>query len=259
MKIALIGYGKMGHRIEQAARKNGHEIAATLDVAAPDATIKLDAHNPRSLSDALFELQIDGAIEFSNPASAVQNMKTILPLGIPLVVGTTGWYDSADEIKSFAKKCNGILLYSSNFSIGVNMFFKIVSEAARLFEKFPEYDSAVWEMHHNQKVDSPSGTALTLAQKILANTKLKTAIEENAFHEKPRAGVLHVSSTRCGTTPGTHTVFFDSDADTIELTHRARNSEGFARGAVFALEQLCKLLASGKFSRGKVYTTDDIF
>lgn len=259
MKICLIGYGKMGHRIEAVAKKNGHEIVATLDTVAPDATIKIEAHNPRSLSDALSKMQIDGAIEFSHPSSAIENMKAILPLGIPLVVGTTGWYDALSEITSFTKNCNGVLLYSANFSIGVNMFFKIVSEATKLFEKFPEYDSAIWEMHHNQKADSPSGTALALAKKMLANTSAKKSIEENAFHEKPRADVLHVSSTRCGKTPGTHTVFFDSEADTIELTHRARSSEGFAKGAVFALEKLIAGIQSGKFSRGNVYTTDDIF
>jgi len=141
----------------------------------------------------------------------------------------------------------------------VNMLYKIVAEAVKIMEQWPEYDIATWEAHHNQKADSPSGTALTIAETILANTKKKTEIVTDAFHEKPKSNQLHVSSTRCGSIPGTHTVFFDSKADTIEITHRARSREGFAVGAVHALEKLSNAVKTGTLKKGALYTMKDLF
>ncbi|MDE5898124.1 MAG: 4-hydroxy-tetrahydrodipicolinate reductase, partial [Treponemataceae bacterium] len=197
--------------------------------------------------------------EFSHPSAVVGNIRAVLPLGIPLVVGTTGWDESRADIERLAADCGGILMSSANFSIGVNMFYKIVSEAVKLMQPFGEYDVAVWEMHHNQKADSPSGTAREIAARVLAADGRKSQVVADAFHERPAPEQLHVSSTRCGAVPGTHTVFFDSPADTIELTHRARSREGFAAGAVHALERLDAGIKNGTLVRGKLYGMDDLF
>ena len=249
----------MGHLIQTIAEKKGHNIIASIDAFADDASVKIAAGDRNALIHVAKSLSADGIIEFSHPQAVLGNINALLPLGIPLVVGTTGWNNSIADIQQLAEKTGGIMLYSSNFSIGVNMFFKIVEEAAKLFQPFSEYDTAVWEMHHNQKADSPSGTALEIAHRIMKNNQTKTEIVKDAFCEQPLPSQLHVSSTRCGTTPGTHTVFFDSGADTIELTHRARNREGFAQGAVFALEKLVSGMQNGTFKRGHIYTSADIF
>lgn len=259
MKIALVGYGKMGHMIESCAKSLGHEIVATIDVAADDATNKVPSGDGTAVARAVKDANPDGIIEFSHPSSVMENIKALLPLGIPVVVGTTGWHDRHDEVNRLASECGGVIMTSSNFSIGVNMLYKIVAEAVRLMEQWPEYDIATWEAHHNQKADSPSGTALTLAQTILENTKKKDTLVTDSFHEKPKANELHVSSTRCGSIPGTHTVFFDSPADTIEITHRARNREGFAMGAVHALEKLSNGIKTGTLKKGFLYGMNDLF
>lgn len=183
----------------------------------------------------------------------------MLPLGIPLVVGTTGWNEQKSHVATLAESVGGTIMTSANFSIGVNMFYKIVEEAAKLMAEFSDYDVATWEAHHNQKADSPSGTALEIAARILKGNANKTDIVTDAFHEKPAANQLHVSSTRCGNIPGTHKVFFDGTADTIELTHTARSREGFAMGAVKALEKLVDCLATGKLLKGNLYDWDDLF
>ncbi|MDE6774309.1 MAG: 4-hydroxy-tetrahydrodipicolinate reductase, partial [Treponemataceae bacterium] len=151
------------------------------------------------------------------------------------------------------------IMTSANFSIGVNMFYAIVREAARVADRFAEYDAAVWEMHHNQKADSPSGTALEIARVLLSAFTRKDTIVTDEFHERPKPNELHVASVRCGSVPGTHTVFFDSEADTIELTHRARSRKGFAAGAVHALENLAALLKSGALQPGGLYGMSDVF
>jgi 4-hydroxy-tetrahydrodipicolinate reductase len=148
---------------------------------------------------------------------------------------------------------------AGNMSIGVNMFYRIVEEAAKIMSQFSDYDVAVWELHHNQKADSPSGTALEIARHIQEGYKNKTEIVTDAFHERPAANQLHVSSTRCGNVPGTHKVFFDGTADTIEITHTARSREGFAVGAVNCLEKLDNALKTGKLSKGGLYNWEDLF
>ncbi|MCR5289256.1 MAG: 4-hydroxy-tetrahydrodipicolinate reductase [Treponema sp.] len=259
MKIALVGYGKMGHLLKNVAIEKGHTVAVTVDVVAPDADVKIPAGDGQALARAIKSAGVDGIIEFSHPSAVMTNIKALLPLGIPIVVGTTGWNDKVAEVEKLASDCGGTLLYSSNYSIGVNMFFKIVEEAVKVLQPFSEYDIAIHEMHHNQKADSPSGTALEIARRVLANTSAKTETVVDAFHTKPAPQQLHVSSTRIGSNPGEHTVYFDSPADTIELTHRARNREGFARGAVFSLEKLVAGVQNGSFKKGKIYTTDVIF
>jgi len=259
MKIALVGYGKMGHMIEQSALNFGHEVTATIDSFAPDASVKINAGDGDALARAVKESGAEGIIEFTSPASVIGNIKALLPLKLPLVVGSTGWNDKMDEIREFASSCGGTVMHSANFSIGVNMFYRIVEEAAKLVNAFDEYDAAVWEMHHNQKADSPSGTAIDVARRLMSGMKRKTEIVTDAFKTRPEKNQLHVSSTRCGTVPGTHTVYFDSTADTIELTHTARSRLGFANGAVHALENLKSMLDSGKLEKGKLYGMSDVF
>ena len=259
MKIALVGYGKMGHMLEQSAVSFGHTVVATVDVFAADASVKVPEGDGKAVSDAVAASGAEGVIEFTHPASVMGNIAALLPLKLPLVVGTTGWSDRLDEVSALAASCGGTLMHSANFSIGVNMFYRIVEEAARLVDNFSEYDTAVWEMHHNQKADSPSGTALEIARRVMAGNKRKTELVTDAFHGRPQPQQLHVSSTRCGTVPGTHTVFFDSAADTIELTHTARSRQGFANGAVHALENLRRMLSEGSLQPGRVYGMNDVF
>lgn len=259
MKIALVGYGKMGHMIADCAKSLGHDIVATIDVVSDDASVKIPAGDYDAVARAVKSSGAEGVIEFSHPSAVMGNIKALLPLGIPLVVGTTGWNDKYGEVNELAASCGGTVMTSANFSIGVNMLLKIVSEAVKIMEQWPEYDIATWEAHHNQKADSPSGTAIAIAETILANTKKKSEIVTDAFHERPRPEQLHVSSTRCGSIPGTHTVFFDSKADTIEITHRARSREGFAMGAVHALEKLSESLKTGALKKGALYTMKDLF
>ena len=259
MKIALVGYGKMGHMIEQAAKRAGHEVVTTIDVMAEDAKVKIAAGDTDAIVRAVKSSGAEGIIEFTHPTAVIANVRALLPLGLPLVVGTTGWNDKHAEIEAYAKEVGGTVMTAGNFSIGVNMFYKIVEEAAKIMAEYKDYDVATWEMHHNQKADSPSGTALEVARRIMMGNPTKTEIVTDAFHERPKANQLHVSSTRCGNIPGTHKVFFDGTADTIELTHTARSREGFADGAVAALEKLSSGLKSGRLVKGKLFDWDDLF
>ena len=259
MKIALVGYGKMGHMIESCAKKAGHEIVTTIDVFADDASVKVSAEDKSSMVRAVKASGAEGIIEFTHPSSVIENIKALLPLALPLVVGTTGWNEQHKEIDEYAKNVGGTLMTAGNFSIGVNMFYKIVEEASKIMSDYSDYDVATWEAHHNQKADSPSGTALEIARRVMKGYKNKTEIITDAFHERPRENQLHVSSTRCGNIPGTHKVFFDGTADTIELTHTARSREGFAVGAVESLVKLDAALKSGRLVKGRLYGWEDLF
>lgn len=259
MKIAIVGYGKMGHMIENSAKNFGHEVVATVDIIAKDATNLVAAGDYEAVAKAVKESGAEGVIEFSHPSSVLGNIQALIPLGIPVVIGTTGWNDKRAEINDFAAKCGGVAMTSSNFSIGVNMLYKIIDEACRLVAQFDEYDCSVSEIHHNQKADSPSGTAIDIAKHVLANFPKKDTMVVDAFHERPKANELHVASMRVGSVPGTHTVYFDSNADTIEITHRARSREGFANGAVHSLERLTEYVNSGKLAKGRLYTMEDLF
>jgi 4-hydroxy-tetrahydrodipicolinate reductase len=234
MKIALIGYGKMGHEIEAVAREQGETIACTFDIDSP---VKA-AH----LAD------VDVCIEFSTPDTAVQNIRVALEAKKDIVVGTTGWYSQLPEIRPLVKESG--LLYSPNFSIGVNMTFRLAALAAEMMNNDKAYDAYIHEWHHRQKADSPSGTALKLAEILLARLERKKKIESGRVDGKIDPASLHVSSTRVGTVAGTHIVGFESDADSIEIKHVAKSRKGFALGAVRAAQWL----------RGKkgVYTMDDV-
>lgn len=236
MKIALIGYGKMGHMVEQAAENQGHEIVARL-------------RSTKEITEAALA-NADICIDFSHPDFAVENIKQVMKLGKDLVMGTTGWYDHLEQVIGIVKRSQNGLLYSPNFSIGVQLFQQIVREAARVMNRFDIYDVGIHEAHHNKKADSPSGTAKALAKVVVNQVSRKRTIVEGPVTGQIAPEVLQIDSLRCGSIPGTHTVFFDSPADTITLTHQARNREGFALGAV----------AAAKWLRGRkgVYTVEDM-
>ncbi|VVB75659.1 4-hydroxy-tetrahydrodipicolinate reductase [uncultured archaeon] len=228
MNIAIIGLGKMGLAIKKVALERNHKVIA-IDPIAPGADFKEISN--KSLDG------IDVCIDFTTAATVLENAKKVAALKKNLVVGTTGWYDKMDEMKSAA---NGIgFLWSGNFSIGMNVFFHAVRETAKVMNNLPEYDAAVLEVHHNQKKDSPGGSAQIIGKIILESMPRKKKIFADRFADrKPNPDELHVASMRCGSVPGTHTVLFDSPVDTIELNHIARGREGFAFGAVLAAEFL---------------------
>jgi 4-hydroxy-tetrahydrodipicolinate reductase len=226
MRIALVGYGKMGRMIETVARTQHCEIGAIIDPVAPDQEITSRSVNAESL------VGCDVVIVFTHPSVVCDHIVLYAKLGIPAVIGTTGWYDQIDQVRQAIEGTDCAIIYSGNYSLGVALFMQVVKEAARLFAKSGLYDPFLTEMHHSQKADSPSGTATMLAQRVLEAFPTKTHIEAETQHQKREESALHLASVRGGWVPGTHTVYFDSPQDTIELTHRARSREGFAVGAV---------------------------
>ena len=242
MNIALIGYGKMGKMIEQLSQKRDQSITAR--IALDDSNADSDVISAKTLQGA------DVCIEFTHPDAAVENIKKLAALGKNIVVGTTGWYDRLDEVSAIVEKAGVGLIYASNFSLGVNLFMHIAEGAAKLMDKFPAYDVGGFEGHHNQKADSPSGTAKTMAGIVLNNISRKTKAKYNAVEGVIDPEELHIASVRCGHLPGTHSLFFDSADDTITLTHQTRRREGLAEGALLA----------AKWIQGKkgVYTIRDM-
>jgi len=211
MKIALIGYGAMGKLIRRLAEKKGHEIAIVVDDA--DASL-----SPPDLAAKL--KGADVAIDFTTADAVRRNVEACVAAGVPLVEGTTGWRDQLEVIEQTVRDGNGSFVFGANFSIGVNLFYRIADFAAELFAKFPEYEAFIEEQHHSRKRDAPSGTAL----------KLKDIVAEHIAKD------FSVSATRAGSIPGTHRVGFDGPADQILLEHTARSREGFASGALMAAE-----------------------
>ncbi len=233
MKIALIGYGKMGKAIEEAAVLRNHEIVARFD-------------SKNKLDEELLETA-DVAIEFSTPDLAIDHIYACFEHNIPVVVGTTGWYDEFDAIKKACKKWKGGLFHATNFSLGVNLFFQLNKKLAKLMNNHLEYAVKIEEIHHTQKLDSPSGTGISLADQIIDKLDDKAAWI-NAETQNPEE--LSIISKRIENVPGTHTVSYTSMVDSIEITHTAFNRKGFAEGAVLAAE----------FMKGKtgVYTMKDL-
>lgn len=211
MKIALIGCGAMGKLIKTLAENKNHEIAVIIDEA--DANL-----SARELADKL--KVADAAIDFSTAEAVRKNVEACLMADVPLVEGTTGWNDEKDAIKSLVESKRGAFVFGANFSVGVNLFYRITDFAAELFSKFDDYEAFIEERHHSRKKDAPSGTAL----------KLKDVVTGHITKD------FSVSSTRAGNIPGTHIVGFDGTADAIELIHTARSREGFASGAILAAE-----------------------
>jgi 4-hydroxy-tetrahydrodipicolinate reductase len=208
--IAIVGYGKMGKLIEQLAPQHGFEVRLRLDVDNNAGGVGITAGNFRG---------VDVAIEFSTPATAAENVRKIAGLGVNCVVGTTGWQDQLQAVRDAVARSGAGVVWAPNFSVGVNLFMKIVADAAGLFAKHAEYGAWGWEIHHSQKKDAPSGTLLKLAEDM-----------RRAGYDRP----IDLSASRAGATPGTHEIGFDSAADTITLRHTARSREGFAQGALLA-------------------------
>ena len=253
MKIAIIGYGKMGKMVEQVALSLGHEITAIVDPAL-EAVLPASSSNIKicpSIEQANFD-SADAAIEFSRPDTAAANIIALAKRKIPTVTGTTNWYDKMNDVKKEIETAGSALFWASNFSIGVNLFYRISWYASELINNFAEYDIGGFEAHHNKKLDSPSGTAKTLAEGVVSRIDRKKKIVWETLDRKPAGDELHYPSLRMGSVPGTHSLFFDSPADTIEITHTARSREGFASGAV----QAAKWLTAEK--RQGVFTLDEM-
>ena len=228
MKISLIGYGKMGKEIERIAKLRGIQVVSIID--SSDVSAKSKKITKASLNNA------DVAIDFTTPDVAIDNLKLVSALGKNMVMGTSSWYDRVEEAKAIVKKNNTGFIYGPNFSIGVNLFMKIAEESTKLFEKAKDYDVFVYEAHHNQKVDAPSGTAKNISDIVLKNMKRKKKAVYDRVDRRILPSELHVASIRAGNIPGTHVLSFDSEADTIEIKHTARNRSGFAIGALQAAE-----------------------
>ena len=229
MKIALLGYGKMGKIIEKIAVDRKHEIV-----------LKIDQDNQDELTADNLQMA-DVAIEFSTPATVLGNIAKCFEAGVPVVVGTTGWHDSLPELKQQCEESNNSFIYASNFSVGVNLFFHVNQLLAKLMNNYPYYEVQVEEIHHTQKLDSPSGTAITIAEGIINNLDAKkewvnVLAADEAADDNIKNDQLLIESLRIDSVPGTHTVIYDSEVDTIEFKHTAHNRNGFALGAVMAAE-----------------------
>lgn len=223
MKIALIGYGKMGKAIEEIALKRGHEIVLKIDEN------NITEFNKENTGKA------DVAIEFTGPHTAYENILKLLQFGTPVVSGSTGWLDKIDAITSLVEHSNGAFIYASNFSVGVNLFFELNKKLAALMHPYKSYEVSLEEIHHTQKKDAPSGTAITLAEGVMETYIEKTKWVNDVI---PQHNELLIESKRIDPAPGTHTINYTSDVDDITITHTAHNRQGFALGAVVAAEFL---------------------
>lgn len=225
MKIALVGYGKMGKIIDEIAQSRGHEVVSRLNETPTNENL----NNP------------DVVIEFSKPEVAFENIQNCLKLSIPVVCGTTGWLQRKNEVETSTLENNTAFLYGSNFSLGVNLFFALNKNLARMMRKFPQYKVQLEEIHHTQKKDAPSGTAISLAEDIVENSEFEAWKKEKTDGRR-----LGIFSLREDEVPGTHSVFYKSEVDEIEIKHTAFNRKGFAEGAVLAAEWI--LGKKGNFS-----------
>jgi 4-hydroxy-tetrahydrodipicolinate reductase len=219
MRILLLGYGKMGKAIEKIALDRGHEIAA-----------RIDSENLTQIASS----NADVAIEFSQPEAAFANIKACLENNIPVACGTTGWLERRSEIDNLTKKLNGTFFYASNYSVGVNIFFKLNQQLAAMMKAFDQYRVSIDETHHTEKKDSPSGTAITLAEGLITAGIGKSWTKE----QSDRAEDITINSFRIDSVPGTHSVKYSSVIDDLEIRHIAHSREGFARGAVMVAEWL---------------------
>ncbi|MEO6583327.1 MAG: 4-hydroxy-tetrahydrodipicolinate reductase [Ferruginibacter sp.] len=217
MKIVIIGYGKMGKAVEKMALAQGHIIAGIV-------------HSAEAQNSAHILHQADVAIEFTGADSAFENIKRCIDAGVPVVCGSTGWLNTLQDAELYCKENDGTFLYASNFSIGVNIFFEINNKLAALMNKQPGYDVSIKEIHHNQKKDIPSGTAITLAEQVIGKLERKTSW--SLKDDGPN--ILTITGERTDSAPGTHYVKYTSPIDDIEIIHTAHNRDGFAQGALLA-------------------------
>lgn len=226
MKTVIIGYGKMGHEIEKILSARGHEIV-----------LIVDEHNRSDLAmEKLRRLGAQTAIEFTTPDTAFGNITACLEAGVGVVSGTTGWLDRLGEVESLCRERGGAFFYASNYSVGVNIFFRVNEALANMMDSFESYDVTIEEVHHTQKKDAPSGTAITIAEGILARLGRK---EKWVGETTTAPGELEVLAIRRSIVPGTHTVTYESPDDSITITHSAKGRTGFATGAVLAAEFIC--------------------
>ena len=223
MRIMLLGYGKMGKTIEQIAMQRGHEVP-----------VKIDFHNTEDLYK-ITSKDVDVAIEFTQPESAYRNVKYCLEVGIPIVCGSTGWLEKKKEMDDLCRNKAGSFFYASNYSVGVNLFFHFNKILGRIMNNYPEYGITMEEIHHTEKKDAPSGTAITLAEGIIQTVNAK-----QKWVNEPSAAIaeLPIISKRIENVPGTHTIAYGSGVDAIEIKHTAHSRDGFATGAVIAAEWL---------------------
>lgn len=228
MKIAILGFGKMGQIIEQLAIERGHEIV-----------LKVNADNLQDLTIVNLK-NADVAIDFSTPDSVLQNIEKCFDAGVALVVGTTGWYGSLQEVKNQCIEGNNTLIYGSNFSVGVNIFFFVNKILAKIMNRYPQYEVQVEEIHHTEKLDAPSGTAMSIAEGIIGGLNRKSEWVNELIGSNSelitKPDQLLIESHRIEDVPGTHTVIYSSEVDDIEFKHKAHNRAGFALGAVLAAE-----------------------
>lgn len=227
MKVALIGYGKMGQAIEKMAPTLGAEIVA-----------RIHSNSLEAEWNAIFNAEV--CIDFSHPDAVIDNIKRLARYQKPIVIGTSGWYDQMEMVKKLVEKFELSMIYAQNFSMGMNLFIRMVEEAAKCIDPIETYDVALSEIHHRQKVDCPSGTACALADVLLKNIGRKRTINANLCVGKIDPEELHVSSVRVGTVPGTHSVIFSSNQDTITLTHQAHDRSVWAQGALEAAKWIQK-------------------
>jgi 4-hydroxy-tetrahydrodipicolinate reductase len=229
MQVGIVGYGRMGKMIRQKALEKGHHVAAVIDPLS-----KVKEVTASELSPAIKPLDV--IIDFTHPKVLVENVKLYGELKVPAVIGTTGWYDRLSEVATIVKQAGIGLIWSGNFSLGVNIYFQLIKVAATLMERFDQYDAMVNEVHHRYKKDCPSGTAEMIGAILLDALSRKNRIVSGNPEKALSDEELHISSTRGGAVPGIHRVVFDSENDTISLEHSARNRSGFAEGALLAAE-----------------------
>jgi 4-hydroxy-tetrahydrodipicolinate reductase len=237
MKAAIIGYGKMGREIEKILLQRGHEVALIIDV---NNASDLNAENLKN---------IDVAIEFTTPSTAYNNIRTCLECGAAVVSGTTGWTDRLAELQTLCREKGGAMFYASNYSIGVNLMFRLNRELARMMNAFSQYKISITETPHTEKKDSPSGTAATLAEDIISRVERKTGwVNEPTTEDK---ALIPIESLRIGMNPGEHSVVYTSEDDVLEIRHSIKNRRTLAQGAVVAAEFLC--------GKQGIYTMEDLF
>lgn len=238
LKIGLLGYGKMGKEIEQIALDKGHQIVFIIDNESDWKLYK----NELAIADI--------AIDFSTPQTAISNIEKCFDANLPIVVGTTGWYADFEQIKNDCVKKNQSLFYASNFSLGVNIFSAINTKLAEIMNRFPEYDLKLTETHHTQKLDAPSGTAISLAEGILQKLERKTKWELTEHQQALADKTIPIQAFRIEHVPGTHEITYYSSVDEIEIRHTAKSRKGFAKGAVLAAEWL--------YPKKGIYTMQDL-
>ena len=237
MKAAIIGYGKMGHEIEKILKARGHEVTLIIDI---DNASELNAENLAN---------VDVAIEFTTPSTAYNNIRTCLECGTAVVSGTTGWTNRLAELQELCREKGGAMFYASNYSLGVNLMFRLNRELARLMNQFSGYEVTMSETHHTEKKDAPSGTAVTLAEDIISRMERKTGwVNEPTTDDQ---ALIPIESLRIGMNPGEHSVVYTSEDDVLEIRHSIKNRRTLAQGAVVAAEFLC--------GKQGIYTMEDLF